>query len=130
MKEKKNNLHQCPPQYKLHSHSLMKPFSHLSYMNKIKTYIKKKTNSKLQTKEQHSLHSPLSHSLWPKNLQVFIANHGRGERLKIGGANTPHISTEMPRKHGQGRIFAAWVWPVGHTLGVQLPVYVFFPFIQ
>jgi len=54
---------------------------------------------------------------------------GRG-RKKIGGANAPPTVIKWPqkcgqikwsRKHSFGRIFAAWLWPGGHSLGDTPP---------
>ena len=44
-----------------------------------------------------------------------------GNPEKIGGANAPPNSLTKPRKRGFGRVFAARVWPGGHTLLVGLP---------
>ena len=38
-----------------------------------------------------------------------------GDPGKIGGANAPPTDTVLPRKRGLGRVFAAVVWPGGHT---------------
>ena len=35
-------------------------------------------------------------------------------------ADAPRYLPSLLQKRGQGRIFAAWVWPGGHTRGVQL----------
>ena len=41
--------------------------------------------------------------------------------MKIGGANASPTDATKPRKRGFGRVFAAMVWPGGHTLLVALP---------
>ena len=45
-------------------------------------------------------------------------NQNPGE---VGGANAPPNSPTKPRKRGFGRVFAARVWPDGHTLLVGHP---------
>ena len=36
------------------------------------------------------------------------------------GANAPPTDSTKPQKRGYGRVSATWVWPGGHTRGVQL----------
>ena len=40
-----------------------------------------------------------------------------GDPGKIGGANAPPTNLTWPQKRGLGRVFAALVWPRGHTKG-------------
>ena len=40
--------------------------------------------------------------------------------MKIGGANAPPNLLTKPQKRGFGHVFAARVWPGGHTLLVVL----------
>ena len=57
MKEEKNNLHWCHSQYMLHSHSLMKLFSSLSYINKNKNYIERKIKDYTKLEQRPDLKS-------------------------------------------------------------------------
>ena len=50
--------------------------------------------------------------------------------MKIGGANAPPNSPTEQRKRDFGRVFAARVWPGGHTLLVELPGFSFWLYLQ
>jgi len=52
------------------------------------------------------------------------------ERIKIEGANAPPNSITEPRKQGFGRVFAAFLWPDGHSLLVELPGFAFWLYLQ
>ena len=57
------------------------------------------------------------HKEWP-----FIGKKpNKQDPGEIGGANAPPNSPRLPRKRGLGCVFAARVWPGGHTLLVGLP---------
>ena len=43
------------------------------------------------------------------------------DKMKIGGANAPPNSITEPRKRDFGRVSAAFLWPGGHSLLVELP---------
>ena len=49
--------------------------------------------------------------------------------MKIEGANAPPTPLTKPQKRGQSRVSTAWVWPGGHTRGVQLPSLAIFFYI-
>ena len=49
---------------------------------------------------------------------AFYRQKPRGERCeKIEGANAPPSSLTKPWKRGNCRIFAAFLWPGGHSWG-------------
>ena len=65
----------------------------------------------------------------PFSVQIlpFYRPKPRGKRCeKIGGANAPPNSLTKPRKCSFGRVFAALVWPGGHTQLVEIPYLMIF----
>ena len=52
------------------------------------------------------------------------------ESMKIGGANAPPNSITEPRKRGFGHFSAAFLWPVGHILLVELPGFAYCIYLQ
>ena len=49
--------------------------------------------------------------------------------MKIGGANAPPTNNKRPRKYGFGCVFAALVWPDGHTQLAGSPGLVNIPYL-
>ena len=41
--------------------------------------------------------------------------------MKIGGANAPPTEVTKPQKRSFGRVYAAWLWPGGHSRRVVPP---------
>ena len=112
------------------SHSSMKVSSPHSYIKKIKIIWKKIKN--LSYKLQISLSSTLC-LIVPiySEIPAFYRQKPRGERReKIGGENAPPTKVTKSRKRNFSSVFAAWLWPGGHSRGVVPPGFAFWLYLQ
>ena len=95
-----------------------------------KNYMKE--NKNLSYKLQISLSSALYLivCVYSENPAFYMQKPRGGRREEIGGANAPLTEMIRPRKRGFGRVFAAWLWPGGHSRGVVTPGFAFWLYLQ
>ena len=64
-------------------------------------------------------------------IPAFYRQKPRGERReKIGGANAPPSEVTKSRKRNFSSVFAAWLWPGGHSRGLVPLDFAFWLYLQ